>query len=165
VQVANLKQLQIRAYFDEPEIGQLRAGQPVTIVWAAQPNELWHGHIVEVPTSIQTYGGTRHVGETLISVDDANGKLLPNTNVTVTVTESKHVNVLSLPREALQTRGLNDFVFRIVGDRLVKTPVQVGLQNNERFEVTSGLKEGDLVALGAVTEVELTDGLRVRVHH
>jgi HlyD family secretion protein len=172
VQVANLRKLQVRAYFDEPEIGQLKVGQPVTIVWAAKPNELWHGHVIAVPTTIITYGGTRNVGETLISVDDADGVLLPNTNVTVTVTESKHENVLSLPREALQTtrdamqaNGFSNYVFRIVGDRLVKTPVQVGLQNNDRFEITGGLAQGDLVALGAVTEVELTNGLHVKVHH
>jgi HlyD family secretion protein len=164
VQVANLRKLQVRAYFDEPEIGQLKVGQPVTIVWAAKPNELWHGHILAVPTTIITYGGTRNVGETLISVDDADGVLLPNTNVTVTVTESKHEDVLSLPREALQTSGMSNYVFRIVGDRLVKTPVQVGLLNNERFEITGGLNRGDLVALGAVTEAELTDGLHVKVH-
>jgi HlyD family secretion protein len=165
VEVANLKKLQVRAYFDEPEIGQLKIGQPVTIVWAAKQNEVWHGHVVAVPTTIITYGGTRNVGETLISVDDADGVLLPNTNVTVTVLESKHENVLSLPREALQTSGMSNYVFRVVGDRLVKTPVQVGLLNNDRFEITGGLKEGDLVALGAVSEVELTDGLRVKVHH
>ena len=164
VQVANLKKLQIRAYFDEPEIGQLKVGQKVTIAWQAKPNELWHGHIVEVPTTIITYGGTRNVGECLISVDDANGVLLPNTNVTVTVLEVTHENVLSLPREALQTKGMTVYVFRIVGDRLVKTPVMVGLSNNERFEITSGLNEGDLVALGAVTEEELRDGMRVKVH-
>ena len=164
IQVANLKKLQIRAYFDEPEIGQLRVGQPVTIAWQAKPNELWHGHIVAVPTTIITYGGTRNVGEALISVDDPDGVLLPNTNVTVTVTEARHENVLSLPREALQTKGLSSYVFRIVGDRLVKTKVMVGLSNNERFEITSGLSEGDLVALGSVTQEELTDGLRVKVH-
>jgi HlyD family secretion protein len=163
VQVANLKKLRIRAYFDEPEIGQLKMGQPVTIAWQARPTELWHGHIVEVPTTISTYG-TRNVGETLIDVDDANGVLLPNTNVTVTVLEVKHENVLSLPREALQSKGTNNYVFRIVGDRLVKTPVKVGLSNNDRFEIISGLNEGDLVALGAVTEEELSDGLRVKVH-
>ena len=64
VQVANLTKLQIRAYFDEPEIGQLKVGQPVTIAWQAKPNQLWHGHVVEVPTTIITYGGTRNVGET-----------------------------------------------------------------------------------------------------
>ena len=165
VQLANLSKMQIRAYFDEPEIGQLKVGQPVTIGWQAKPNQLWHGHVVKVPTTIVTYGGTRNVGETLVSVDDADGVLLPNTNVTVTVLESKHENVLSLPREALQTKGMSNYVFRIVADRLVKTPIQVGLLNNERFEITGGLNEGDLVALGAVSEAELTDGLRVRVHH
>jgi HlyD family secretion protein len=164
VQVANLRKLQVRAYFDEPEIGQLKVGQPVTIEWAAKPNQLWHGHVLAVPTTIITYGGTRNVGETLISVDNADGVLLPNTNVTVTVTESRHENVLSLPREALQTKGMSKFVFRIVGDRLVKTPVIVGLSNNERFEIISGLNEGDLVALGSVTQEDLTDGLRVKVH-
>jgi HlyD family secretion protein len=165
VQVADLKKLEIKAYFDEPEIGQLKAGQPVTIVWPAKPGEVWHGHISQAPTTIITYGGTRNVGECRISVDDADGVLLPNTNVTVTVTELEHQNVLSLPREALQTEGMNDYVYRIVGDRLVKTPVGVGLTNNERFEITDGLKEGDVVALSATTEADLNDGLRVKVHH
>ncbi len=165
IQVADLKKLEIKAYFDEPEIGQLRTGQPVTIVWPAKPDEEWHGHIIQTPTTIITYGGTRNVGECLISVDDANGVLLPNTNVTVTVTEMQREHVLSLPREALQTEGMNDYVFRIVGDHLVKTPVQVGLTNLQRFQITGGLNEGDLVALGATTEVDLTDGLRVKVHH
>jgi HlyD family secretion protein len=164
VQVADLKKLTIKAYFDEPEIGQLKAGQQVTIVWPAKPGEEWHGHISQAPTTIITYGGTRNVGECLISVDDANGVLLPNTNVTVTVTELEHRNVLSLPREALQTQGMNDYVYRIVGDHLVKTPVEVGLTNNERFEITGGLKGGDVVALGATTEADLSDGLRVKVH-
>jgi HlyD family secretion protein len=164
LQVADLTKLQIKAYFDEPEIGQLKTGQPVTIVWQAKPSEVWHGHIVQAPTTITGYGTTRNVGECLISVDDANGVLLPNTNVTVTVTELQHDNVLSLPREALRTEGMNDYVYRIVGDRLVKTPIQVGLSNNDRFEITGGLKQDDLVALGATTEADLSDGLRVKVH-
>jgi HlyD family secretion protein len=164
LQVADLTKLEIKAYFDEAEIGQLKAGQAVTIKWEAKPGQVWHGHVVQVPTTITGYGNTRNVGECLISVDDANGVLLPNTNVTVTVTELQHDNVLSLPREALHTEGMNDYVYRIIGDRLLKTPIQVGLSNNDRFEITGGLKQGDLVALGATTEAELSDGLRVKVH-
>jgi multidrug efflux pump subunit AcrA (membrane-fusion protein) len=60
---------------------------------------------------------------------------------------------------------MNDYyAYRIIGDRLLKTPIQVGLSNNDRFEITGGLKQGDLVALGATTEAELSDGLRVKVH-
>ncbi len=164
IQMANLKKLEIEAYFDEPEIGQLKAGQAVSIAWAAKPGRTWHGHIVEAPTTIIPYGGTRNVGECLISVDDADGVLLPNTNVTVTVTESQHENVLSLPRQALRTQGSTDYVYRIIDGQLVQTNVVVGLLNLQRFEVLSGLKQGDLVALGATSEVDLSDGLPVKVH-
>ncbi|HEY5214396.1 MAG TPA: efflux RND transporter periplasmic adaptor subunit [Acidobacteriaceae bacterium] len=163
IQVADLTKLQIKAYFDEPEIGLLKTGQPVSIKWEAKPGKEWHGHVVQVPTTIISYGGTRNVGECLISVDDANGDLLPNTNVTVKVTEAQHDQVLSLPREALHTVGMNDFVYKIVENRLVRTPIRVGLTNLTRFEILDGLKEGDLVALGSTNETDLSDGLRVKV--
>ena len=35
--VADLHRLQVRAYFDEPEVGKLSVGQPVRIDWAAKP--------------------------------------------------------------------------------------------------------------------------------
>jgi HlyD family secretion protein len=96
-------------------------------------------------------------------VDDAKGDLLPNTNVTVQVTTLEHDKVLSLPREALQTDGARSFVYKIVGDRLVKTPVVPGLVTLTRVEIASGLKQGDQVALGTTTEAEMSDGLRVKV--
>jgi HlyD family secretion protein len=163
VQVADLTKLQIKAYFDEPEIGLLKAGQQVTIVWPAKPGQVWHGHIVQAPTTIISYGGTRNVGECLISVDDAKGDLLPNTNVTVQVTELSRNDVLSLPREALHTEGMSDFVYKVVDNRLIRTPVHVGVTNLTRFEILGGLNDGDVVALGATTEADLSDGLRVKV--
>ncbi len=159
--IADLNRLQIRAYFDEPEIGQLAAGQPVKIVWDAKPNQTWHGHIFRAPTTIITYN-TRNVGECFITVDDAKGDLLPNTNVTVTVTTSQRDHVLSVPREALHTEGLNNFVYRVVNKKLVRTPVQIGVVDLKRVEITSGLGESDSVALGATSNRDLTDGLEVR---
>jgi HlyD family secretion protein len=163
--VADLKKLQVLAYFDEPEIGALAVGQPVKIVWDAKPNALWHGHIVEAPTTVIQYGSTRNVGECLITVDDAKGDLLPNTNVTVTVTTKQHADVLSLPREALHTEGASNYVFRIVDEKLVRTPVGVGALNLTRVEITSGLGSGDKVALSATTDEELSDGLRVKARN
>jgi HlyD family secretion protein len=160
--MADLTRLRIRAYFDEPEIGKLAAGQRVLIEWPARPNQVWHGHIEQAPTTIISYG-TRNVGECLITVEDARGDLLPNTNVTVTVTTMRRRNVLSLPREALYPENGVNYVFRIIDGQLVHTPIQVGILNNTSFEVTGGLKEGDLIALRATSEVDLTDGLKVKV--
>ena len=160
--VANLNKLQVRAYFDEPEIGSLKVGQAVKILWNARPNQAWYGHIVEAPTTIKSYGATRNVGEALITVDDAKGDLLPNTDVTVSVTTQFLPHVLSLPREALHTQGARDFVYKVVDGRLVQTQVQVPVVNLTRFEIAGGLKEGDVVALGATTDVDLTNGLQVK---
>jgi HlyD family secretion protein len=162
VAVADLNKMQIHAYFDEPEIGKLAVGQAVKVSWDAKPNQTWHGHISIAPTTVITYG-TRNVGECIITVDDARGDLLPNTNVIVTVTTAQRFNALSIPREALHTDG-GDFVYRVINGKLVRTPVQVGVATNLlRAEITGGLTDKDTVALGAINNRELSNGLAVKI--
>jgi HlyD family secretion protein len=161
LQIADLTRLEVKGYFDEPEIGLIRSGQPVEIKWAAQPLMIWHGHVVQAPTTIKDYG-TRNVGECLIAVDDAKGDLLPNTNVTVRIIEQHSDNVVILPREALHTEGSDDYVFKIVNEHLVRTPVTVGVVNLNHFEIVKGVSPGDTVALRATSDADLSDGLRVK---
>ncbi len=163
VSLADLTRMEVRAYFDEPEIGKLHMNDSVVITWDAKPNLVWHGHIVRTPTTVQTYG-TRNVGECLIAVDDATGDLLPNTNVNVKVTTQQIYHVLSLPREALHTQGADNFVFLVQGTSLVKRPVKVGALNLLTVQILSGLSNGDTVALAAInSDVDLAEGLRVKV--
>jgi HlyD family secretion protein len=167
VYVADLKHMRVTAYFDEPDIGDLALGQPVAITWEAKPGVTWHGHITQVPTTIINYQVTRNVGECIIDVDDADGVLQPNANVAVTVTTAQHPHVLSIPREALHDEGSQHYVFRIVHNKLVRTPVQLGsparpaIVNLTQVEITGGLVEGDTVALNATTNRELSAGLEV----
>ena len=163
VRVANLNQVQVRAYFDEPEIGKLAAGQPVTITWDGRPDRTWHGHIKQAPIAAMALG-PRSVGECLIAVDDAKEDLLPNTNAIVTVTIQKHLHVLAIPRVALRTEGSANYVYRVEDGRLRRTSVNVGRVNLDRAEITSGLSQGDTVVLGAALGGgELQDGMAVRV--
>jgi HlyD family secretion protein len=162
VDVADLNHMRVRAYFDEPEIGNLADGQPVKITWDAKQGKTWHGHIYRAPTTVIAYG-TRSVGECIITVDDAKGDLLPNTNVTVTVTTREDDNVLSIPREALHTDGPQNYVFRVVNNHLVRTPVQLGgVANLTQVEIASGLTAKDVVALNALNNADLVNGLAVR---
>lgn len=160
LQMADLSKLQVRGYFDEPEIGKLRVGQPITIEWDARPGKEWQGHIARVPSTIITYG-TRNVGEVLITIDDSEGQLLPATNVRVTVIVANQGNVLNVPREALHTDRGKSYVFRIVNGKLRRTQVTVGNLNLTQVEILSGLKEGDQVALGSTNGVPLVDGVPV----
>ncbi len=159
--LADLDRIRVRAYFDEPDIGVLAPGQAVKIVWGAKPRQTWHGHIEVAPTTVIAYG-TRNVGECSITVDDAHGDLLPNTNVTVTVTTSQRFNALSIPREALHTESNSNFVFRVINRKLVRTPVQVGVVNLTRVEIANGLNDRDTVALTATSNRDLANGMQVK---
>jgi HlyD family secretion protein len=157
VGVADLKHMRVTAYFDEPDIGSLAVGQPVTITWEAKAG-VWHGHVARVPTTVIAYLN-RFVGEAVIDVDDADGTLMPHANVNLKVTLQQHPHVLSVPRGALKfDRSGQSYVFRVQNGKLVRTNVSVGLVNLNDVEVDSGLSEGDVVATNATSNVELTDG-------
>jgi HlyD family secretion protein len=161
LQMADLSKLQVRAYFDEPELGALHAGQPATIVWDALPNHAWHGRILSMPSTIITYT-TRNVGEVLLSVDDADGKLLPSTNVKVTVTEQKLDNVLTIPREALHSENGKDYVYLLHGKTLRRQQVTKGALNLTQVQIVKGLAENATVALSTTNGEPLAE--RVPVH-
>jgi HlyD family secretion protein len=162
IRVADLGRMEVRAYFDEPEIGKLISGQPVTITWDGRPGRTWHGHIRQAPISAMALG-TRSVGECIIAVDDTKEDLLPNTNVMVTVTIQQRSHALSIPRSALHTDGPGNYVFCIADGRLRRTPVETGIVNLDRAEITRGLKENDLVAVSALDNRELREGMPVRI--
>ena len=162
LQMADLGQERVRAYFDEPDIGRLAIGQPIRIVWDARPGAEWHGHITQLPSTIVSYG-TRNVGEVLISVDDPQNGLLPQTHVTVTVTTASEANVLTVPREALHSESGKPYVFRIVDGKLVHTQVTTGTINLTEAAILSGLNEGDQVATGSLTDAALEDNDAVKV--
>jgi len=160
VYVADLNRMRVTAYFDEPDIGNLAVGQPVTITWEAKPGITWHGHISQVPTTVIDYQ-QRFVGECLIAVDDTDGVLVPDANVNIAVTTAQRSHVLAVPHQALLHDSAGSFVYRIIDNKLVRTSVEPGLVNVDQAEIKSGLSEGDIVATHPTINRALTDGLSV----
>jgi HlyD family secretion protein len=163
LELADLEHVRVRAYFDEPEIGQLAIGQKILIKWDAKPDQLWHGHIARLPANVITYT-TRNVGEVLVAIDDRDGELLPDTNVTVTVTTHSETNGLSVPREALHAENRKNYVYKVIdGDRLEVVPVTIGTITLTQVAILSGLKEGDVVATGTTNGQPLQTGVPITV--
>jgi HlyD family secretion protein len=107
--------------------------------------------------------GTRNVGEVLVKIDDLDGELLPDTNVTVTVTTSSESNSLSVPREALHSENGRTYVYKVVNDGLKRTFVTTGTINLTQVAILSGLKEGELVATGTSSGQPLQEGIPIKV--
>ncbi|MGA2728744.1 MAG: efflux RND transporter periplasmic adaptor subunit [Terracidiphilus sp.] len=161
LQMADLEHERVRAYFDEPDIGRLSVGQEIQIKWDAKPGEVWHGHIVRTPITVITYT-TRTVGEVMIDIDGGDGDLLPDTNVTVTVTTASEADVLTIPRESLYSENGKPYVFKVVNDGLVRTPVTTGAINLTQVAILAGLSAGDVVATGTTTGQPLQVGVPIK---
>lgn len=161
LQEADLSRVLVRAFVDEPDVGRLQAGQKVEITWDAIPGRVWTGTVNTVPSTVKLRG-SRNVGETTCVVDNKDIRLLPNVNVGVTIVVAEHSNVLTLQRDALRIDESKPYVFRIVDNHLKRQTIEFSLQNLTRVEITSGLAEGDSVALPA-EDKPLVEGVPVKV--
>jgi len=162
LQEGNLSQVLVRAFVDEPDIARLQPGQKVQVTWDAVPNRIWTGAVTTVPSTVKLRV-SRNVGETTCIIDNDDHRLLPNTNVGVTIVVAQHENVLTLQRDAVHVDDSKLYVFRIVDGRLKRQPIEIALQNLTRVEVSSGLSEGASVAMPAEENKPLFAGASVKV--
>jgi HlyD family secretion protein len=162
LQEADLSRVLVRAFVDEPDVGRLQVGQRVEVTWDAVQGRLWNGTVETVPSTVKLRGN-RNVGETTCLIDNKDLRLLPNINVGVTIVVAEHNNVLTLQRDALRMDDSKPYVFRIIDNRLKRQDIQFSLQNLTRVEITSGLSEGDTVALPAEEAKPLAEGALIRI--
>ena len=162
LQEADLSHVLVRAFVDEPDVGRLQTGEKVEVTWDAVPGRTWTGIVNTVPSTVKLHGN-RNVGETTCLIDNQDLRLLPNINVGVTIVVAEHNNVLTLQRDALHIDDGTPYVFRIVDNHLKRQAITFSLQNLTRVEITSGLSEGDAVAMPAEELKPLSDGAAVKV--
>ncbi|HXM93475.1 MAG TPA: efflux RND transporter periplasmic adaptor subunit [Candidatus Dormibacteraeota bacterium] len=167
LEMADLHEVRVRAFIDEPELGNLESGQAVSIIWDGLPNRIWMGKTDIIPKQVVARG-TRSVGELLCSVSNEKLELLPNTNVSVRIKSRERINVLTVPRGAVETDAGHRFVFVVKKNQLgigkstlEKREIQVGIADATSYEVVSGLQDTEMVALPG--DVDFRDGMAVKI--
>ena len=156
--VGRLDRLRVRVYVDEPELGRVAEGQPVTITWDALPGKQWHGTVERKPGSIQALG-SRQVGEVICSIENPGRELIPGANVNAEIRTAVVEGALVVPKETSRHDAQGDYVFVLSGDAVARLPVKKGASSVTGVQVVEGLAEGDAVALPS--DVPLKPGDRV----
>ena len=144
--VGRLDRLRVRVYVDEPLLGRVAPGEPVTIRWEALPGKEWRGTVERMPASIEALG-SRQVGEVVCTIENPGRDLIPGTNVDAEIRTAVADNALVIPKEALHHDSGGDFVFALHEGVLERRPVKTGNSTVTLVRVTGGLQEGDRVAL------------------
>jgi HlyD family secretion protein len=157
--VGTLDRLRVRVYVDEPLLGRVKLGQPVTIRWEALPGKVWNGVVDRMPTSIQTLG-SRQVGDVVCVIENPGRDLIPGNNVDAEIRTAVADGALVIPKETLRHDAQGDYVFLLRGATVERRNVKTGVSNVTQAQIAEGLSEGDSIALPV--DVPLKPGERVQ---
>jgi HlyD family secretion protein len=157
--MADLHEVRVRVYVDEPDMGMLAPGQTVQVTWDALPGHMWTGKTGQVPKEVVKYG-MRSVAEVLCSVDNDKLELVPNTNVDVRILVREAKNALVIPRGAVRDDNGQRYVYVFQDGVVKRRNVTLGVSNASNYEVLSGLSAGDRIAVPQ--DRTLHDGMSVR---
>ncbi len=158
--VGKLDQVRVTLYVDEPDLGRIEKGMPVTITWTALPGRQWKGVVDKLPTEVVPLG-SRQVGEVGCIIDNPDRDLLPGTNVDAEIRSRVVPNALTIPKEALRRESDVTGVYMLgSGARLAWKPIKIGVSSYTKTQVVEGLADGDAVLLP--TDKPLKVGLKVQ---
>jgi HlyD family secretion protein len=156
--IGKLERVRVNVYVDEPDLGRVARGLPVSITWDALPGRSWSGVVDKTPTQIEALG-SRQVGQVICVIENPDRDLLPGTNVTAEIRAESVTNALTIPREAIRRELGQAGVFVLAGDRVAWRKITMGIGNTTRAQV-EGIGEGDSIALP--TEKPLKEGMIVK---
>jgi HlyD family secretion protein len=154
--VGRMDPLRVRVYVDEPELGRVAVGQPVTITWDALPGRQWLGKVDKLPVAVQALG-SRQVGEVICSIPNEGRALIPGTNVNAEIRTAIVENGLVVPKEALRHDARGDYVFVLQNGAVVRRDVKKGASSITQVQISGGLADTDAVALPSDTPLNSGD--------
>jgi RND family efflux transporter MFP subunit len=126
-------------------VQDIRVGDPVDVRVDSLGGRTFTGKITRFTDKVDEETRTM---TTEIEVDNPKLELVPGMYATVTLKVAQRPNALAIPIQAVA--GDNEkTVYVINHDHEIEVrPVTIGLETPEKYEVTSGLAEGDLVMIG-----------------
>ena len=146
VDIADLSLLWVWSDFYENELSMLKQGQKVEVTSKSYPGEKFEGEIAVVNPFVDPMKRTSRVR---IDIPNPDFKLRPGMYATVQLAMDMG-EALTVPRGAVMPTGTRSIVFVDKGaGKLEPREIQLGQQYGDRFEVKSGLTEGERVVASA----------------
>jgi RND family efflux transporter MFP subunit len=121
-------------------------------------NRSFPGKVARFSVDVQADTRTMH---TEVNVPNPDGTLVPGEYAEATLMLDKKPNILALPQEAVNVNGDERSVWLVdTSGKVAERKITTGIETPHEVEVTSGLTEGDTVAVG--DRSSLQDGETVR---
>jgi HlyD family secretion protein len=142
---------------DEVDVGALAVGQPAVIMLEAWPDVEIRAQIASIAPSANVSGDGIVSFDVKLSLEETDLPVLVGMTADARLVTAEHANVLLVPNAAITAdREAGTYTANLLTGEVdgvpVLEPVQVtiGLRDDDFTEITSGLTEGDRVAIGAL---------------
>ena len=113
-------------------------------------NKIYKGKIDGVASRINAE--TRSI-LTRVKIDNPNYELIPGSLLEITLSTNKR-DSLSIPDTSIILEGNKAYVYKVSKDNIAnRSEIQIGLRNDGKVEVTSGLNEGDIIVAEGLKKV------------
>jgi macrolide-specific efflux system membrane fusion protein len=147
ITIIDLNKLEVNAYIDETDVGKIGVGQEALFTVDTFTDRDFKGKVTAVyPRAVLQENVVNYI--TLISIENSEGKLKPDMTANVTVTLKKKKGVLAVPGAAVVREGGRKYVMLQGKDgKATRSEVKTGWKEGAYLEITSGLKEGDVVMM------------------
>ena len=150
---------------NEVDVAKISIGQKATLTFDAIPDLTIAGKVAEIDSVGTVSSGV--VNYTVkISFDTSDARVKPGMSVNATIITNIKQDVLSVPNGAIKTQNGTSYVETfstalatpltgVQGSISLtpptKTTVEIGIANDTNTEITSGLKEGDIIVTKTIT--------------
>ncbi|MFZ5814614.1 MAG: efflux RND transporter periplasmic adaptor subunit [Bacillota bacterium] len=146
--VADYGSMEVTISVDELDVARIKPGQPAEITLDALPGESYRGRVTKVnPEGV--FRNDIATFDVTVAVDQAEG-LMAGMNASVSIVVEERQDVLHVPVAAVRILRGQASVQVLEGGVPVTRPVQIGIRTNDRYEILSGLKEGDQVITAVI---------------
>lgn len=163
VTIADMSSLHVEVDVSESNLSQVKPGQPCEIQLDALPDSRFRGavHMI-VPTADRTKATVM----VKVRFLDRDSRILPEMSAKVAFLNRPVTPDEQKPRTALNAQTLIDrvgkkSVFLIKEDRVVETPVKLGVQLGDMVEIIEGVKAGDRVVAKPSAKMKSGDKIKV----
>ena len=158
--ILDLSHVWVLADVYEYELPRLSVGQNATVTLSYWPGRVWNGKVTYVYPAVDEKTRTVKVR---VELDNPKGELKPEMFAEVTIHASPRT-VLQVPDDAILESGTRNIVFVSEAEgKLSPREVSVGDHGTGAVEIRDGLKEGDVVVLGANFLVDSESRLKAAI--
>ncbi len=149
VTIADMDSLQVEADVSESNLGKVKIGQPCEIQLDALPDVRFRGAVHMI---VPTADGSKATVMVKVRFIDKARRILPEMSAKIAflsreMNKDEETSRTVLNRKAIRERNGNKTVFMVKGNRVIETPIKVGILMNEMAEVKEGLKAGDKIVI------------------